>query len=286
MKYGVVFPQTEIGHDPAVVRDFVVAAEQMGYDYLLAYEHVLGANPQRPGGWRGPYTHEHNFHEPFTLFAWLAAFTTRIEFTTGVLVLPQRQTALVAKQAAQVDLLSGGRLRLGIGIGWNEVEYEALGMNFKNRGRRSEEQVQLLRELWTKPLVNFRGRDHSIPDAGLKPLPIQRPIPIWFGGMADVVIERMAKLGDGWMPQAAPLDRARKLVERLHEHLQANGRDPRGFGIDMRVTMAGQAEWQDYIGGWQELGATHVCINTMGAGYTHPDEHLAGLQRFKEAMGF
>ncbi|HEX9921222.1 MAG TPA: LLM class F420-dependent oxidoreductase, partial [Anaerolineae bacterium] len=195
MKLGVVFPQTEIGHDPAMIKDYVQTAEGLGYAYLLAYDHVLGANPDRPGGWQGPYTYRDSFHEPLVLYGYLAGLTQTIEFVSGILILPQRQTVLVAKQAAQVDLLSGGCLRLGVGIGWNAVEFEALGQDFHTRGKRIEEQVTLLRELWTKPLVTFEGAGHTISAAGLNPLPVQRPIPIWFGGMADVVLRRTARLG-------------------------------------------------------------------------------------------
>ncbi len=203
MKFGVVFPQTQIGADPAVLRDFVQAAEGMGYHHLLAYDHVLGANPDRPG-WESirPYTYKDMFHEPLTLFAWLAGLTETIGFMTGVLILPQRQTALVAKQAAQLDLVSGGRFRLGIGVGWNEVEYTSLGYDFNTRGARCEEQIMILRELWTKELVNIRGDFDIIDDAGIIPLPAQ-PISIWIGGTADVVLQRCARLSDGWVAGAA-----------------------------------------------------------------------------------
>jgi probable F420-dependent oxidoreductase len=182
MKLGVIFPQTEIGNDPIAIRDYAQTAEALGYNHVLAYDHVLGANPDRPEGWRGPYTHRTPFHEPFVLFAYLAGLTTQLHFVTGIIILPQRQTALVAKQAAALDVLSGGRLRLGVAIGWNPVEYEALGENFHNRGRRIEEQIQVLRALWQNELVTFDGEWYHIPDAGINPLPIQRPIPIWMGG--------------------------------------------------------------------------------------------------------
>ncbi len=287
MKLGVVFPQTEIGTDPGVIRDYAQAAESLGYDYLLAYDHVLGANPERPGGWRGAYTYRDAFHEPFVLFAYLAALTTRLEFTTGVLILPQRQTALVAKQAAALDVLSGGRLRLGIGIGWNAVEYEALGQDFHTRGRRSEEQVALLRRLWTEPLVTFAGRDHRISDAGLNPLPVQRPIPIWFGGEADAVLRRMARLGDGWISNTRTLAQGREQVARLREYLQAAGRDPASFGIDIRINarLTPEADWAAEIAGWRALGATHVCVNTMGMGFTRLEQHLDVLRRFMAVAG-
>src|SRR5664279_1385930 len=199
MQIGVVFPQTEIGNDPAAIRDYAQTAEGLGFSHVLAYDHVLGANPQRPGGWSGPYTYLTPFHEVFVLFGYLAAVTQKLGLAAGVIILPQRQTALVAKQAASLDVLSGGRLRLGVGLGWNEVEYTSLNENFHNRGQRIEEQVQLMRRLWTEPLVDFKGKWHTIPDAGLNPRPVQRPIPIGFGGTAEVALRRLARLGDGWI---------------------------------------------------------------------------------------
>lgn len=285
MQYGVVFPQTEIGSNPADVRTYAQTAEALGYDYLLAYDHILGANPERPGGWHGPYTHDSLFHEPFVLYAHLAALTTRLEFVTGILILPQRQTALVAKQAAALDVLSGGRLRLGIGVGWNAVEYEALNENFQNRGKRSEEQVQVLRRLWTEPLVTFQGDYHTINDAGLNPLPVQRPIPIWFGGGANVVLARMARLGDGWIANTMTPEQAQPYVDTLRRELAAAERAPDSFGIDIRVNASSTPEsgWAAYVAGWRALGATHVCVNTMGMGFTHLDQHLDVLRRFKAA---
>ncbi len=287
MKLGVVFPQTEIVPSAEVVRDYAQAVEDLGYDYLLAYEHVLGANPDRPGGWSGPYTHRHPFLEPFVLFAYLAGQTRRLQFATGILILPQRQTVLVAKQAATLDVLCGGRLRLGIGIGWNAVEYEALGQDFGSRGRRIEEQVSLLRRLWTEPLVTFQGRGHTVSDAGLNPLPLQRPIPIWFGGAADPVLRRMARLGDGWMPNTMPPEQGRPLVEALRGYLAEAGRDPAAFGIDVRLNLGSltQPGWEAYATEWRALGATHLCVNTMGAGFAAPQDHIAALQRFKSALG-
>ncbi|NDJ85120.1 MAG: LLM class F420-dependent oxidoreductase [Chloroflexi bacterium] len=285
MQLGVVFPQTEIGADVAVIRDYTQTAEGLGYSYLLAYDHVLGANPERPGGWRGPYTFESQFHEPFTLFSYLAAITQQVEFVTGILILPQRQTALVAKQVAQLDLLSGGRVRLGIGIGWNPVEYEALNQDFSNRGKRSEEQVLVLRELWTKPLVTFEGEYHTIRDAGLNPLPVQRPIPIWFGGGADAVLKRMARLGDGWMPNTMSFEKTAVMVEKLHTYLAEAGRDPRDFGLDIRISLNRhpRGEWAETVQMWQDFGATHLSINTMGSDLT-PQEHIAAISEFKAAL--
>ena len=285
MRIGVVFPQTEIGADPVAVRDYAQAAESLGYDHLLAYDHVLGANPSSRPGWRG-YQHTHMFHEPFALFGYLAALTRRMELVTGVLILPQRQTALVAKQAAEVDVLSGGRLRLGIGIGWNAVEYEALGEDFHNRGQRSEEQIEVLRALWTQELVTYEGRWHKITDAGLNPLPVQRPIPIWFGGMADRVLRRIARLGDGWFPQGQPDDDGRATIDRLHAYARREGREPSSIGIEGRIAIANQSpeELEEIIGAWKELGATHLSVNTMGAELSSPDEHIGAIRRFKEAV--
>jgi probable F420-dependent oxidoreductase len=268
--------------DPGVIRDYAQAVEALGFDYLLAYDHVLGANPERPGGWRGTYTFKDSFHEPFVLYGYLAAVTRRLELVTGVLILPQRQTGLVAKQVAQVDILSGGRLRLGIGIGWNHVEYEALNENFHNRGKRSEEQIALLRALWTQPLVTFEGKYHRIPDAGLNPLPVQRPIPIWFGGSADAALERMARVGDGWISNNSAAHFP-PLFEKLNRYLQAAERDPQSFGLDARITLKNiPADAVDReIETWRGFGVTHLCVNTMGLGFTSIDQHLEAVRRFK-----
>ena len=197
MHIGVVFPQVEIGLDPGAIRDYAQAVEALGYTHILTFDHVLGANPDRPGGWKGPYTYRHTFHEPFVLFGFLAAATRRVELVTGILILPQRQTALVAKQAAAVDVLSGGRLRLGVGVGWNAVEFEALGERFTNRGVRIEEQIEVLRALWAQDLVTIAGQWHRVTDAGLNPLPSRRAIPIWMGGESEPVVRRAARLADG-----------------------------------------------------------------------------------------
>ena len=199
------------------MRAFAEAAEGLGYAHLVFYDHVLGADTNRRPDWQGPYSHEDTFHEPLVTFGYLAALTSRIELVSGIIILPQRQTVLVAKQAAQVDVLSGGRLRLGVGIGWNDVEYEGLGQNFHDRGKRSEEQVELLRALWTNEVVDFQGRWHSIPGAGIKPLPVQRPIPVWFGGgRSDGVLRRIARIGDGWFPQLQADEQGRERMERSH----------------------------------------------------------------------
>jgi probable F420-dependent oxidoreductase len=287
MQHGVVFPQTEIGNDPAAIRDYAQAAEQLGFRNILAYDHVLGANPNRPGGWTRGYTFESAFHEPFVLFGYLAGVTRTIELFTGVLILPQRQTALVAKQAAAVDVLSGGRLRLGVGVGWNSVEYESLGQDFHTRGRRVEEQIGLLRRLWTEPLVTFDGRFDGIPDAGINPLPVQRPIPIWMGGMSEVVQHRVARLADGWFPQGIPPGpETLELFQRVRDDTRAAGRDPDKLGMYMRINAASGSpdDWAKSALDWEELGITHISINTMGAGYQTPADHIAAIRRFAEVV--
>jgi probable F420-dependent oxidoreductase len=287
MYYGVVFPQTEFGNDPHAIKDYAQTAEALGYDYLLVYDHVLSAHPARDRKLTGPYTHEHPFHEPFVLFGFLAGVTTRLQLTTGIVILPQRQTALVAKQAAEVDVLSSGRLRLGVGLGWNHVEYEALGMDFQTRGRRMEEQVAVLRKLWTEPLVTYRGAAHTIDNAGLNPMPIQRPIPIWFGGAAEPALKRAARLADGWMPAGRKPDEAMKhLIEQLDKFLAAAGRDRQKFGIDPWISIQGaqKDEWRRRVEAWRQLGATHVAVDTMRAGLTSPQAHIDAIRSFREVL--
>jgi probable F420-dependent oxidoreductase len=247
---------------------------------------VVGANPNRPGGWRGPYTHESAFHEPFVLFGYLAGQTQRLEMVTGILISPQRQTVLIAKQAAAVDVLSNGRLRLGLGVGWNPVEFQAQNENFHNRGRRIEEQVEVMRQLWTRPLVSFKGKWHEIEDAGINPLPVQKPIPVWMGGMAEPVIKRIAHMADGWFPQFRPGDEARATMERLHGYIREAGRDPKDVGIEGRLSVAQTKaeEWAATAQQWRDLGATHLSFNTMNAGFTSPRQHIDAVLRFKEVV--
>jgi len=286
MKIGIVFPQNEIGTDPLVIRDYAQTAEGLGYTHILAYDHVLGANPDRPEGFKGPYTYQSSFHEPFILYSYIAAITQKIGLVTGVIILPQRQTALVAKQAATLDVLSSGRVRLGIGIGWNKVEYEALGENFHNRGRRSEEQIEVLRALWTQELVVFKGRYHNIPDAGLNPLPVQRPIPIWLGGSSPNVLKRIAKLGDGWMPNYRTAEECKPYLETLDQHLTAAGRSRAQLGIEPRIRYGvGNPEtWQKLIHDWAEVGATHLTIITEGAGFDTPQKHIEAIRNFASGV--
>jgi probable F420-dependent oxidoreductase len=284
MKIGVVFPQTEIGNDPAAIRDYAQAVEGMGYTHILAFDHVLGANPDRPGGWMGPYTFRHPFHEPFVLFGFLAAATKRVELVSGIIILPQRQTALVAKQAATADVLSGGRLRLGVAVGWNPVEFEALGEDFGTRGRRIEEQIEVLRALWAKELVTIKGQWHRVPDAGINPLPVQRPIPIWMGGESAPVLSRAARLADGWLPHFRPGPDAQARVDQLHDRVRQAGRDPARFGIEGRFTLAqvAEGEWKKELAAWRAMrGVTHLCVHTVGLGLKTPDAHVETLRRFK-----
>jgi probable F420-dependent oxidoreductase len=284
---GAVFPQTEIGNDISAIRDYIQAVEGMGYSHLLAYDHVLGAGLSTRPNWTGPYTSDTPFHEVFTLFSYAAALTTKLGFVTGVLILPQRQTALVAKQAAQIDLFSGGRFRLGVGIGWNKVEYDGLKEDFSVRGKRSEEQIALLRQLWTQDVVTFNGQYDQIDNAGINPLPIQRPIPIWIGGEAEVVLKRTARIGDGWFPQSRPDADARQQLEWLQEGIAEAGRNPEEVGIEPRLTPSRipQAEWGKDVEKWQAMGATHMSINTMGAGYKTPQDHINALQAFRTELG-
>ncbi len=279
MRMGAVFPQTEIGPDPGAVRAWAEAVEEMGYRHILAYDHVIGAGSGTRPGWRG-YDSGDLFHEVFVLFGYLAAITREVELVTGVLILPQRQTGLVAKQAAEVDVLSGGRLRLGVGVGWNQVEMEALGEDFHNRGRRSEEQVEVLRRLWAEPTISFDGRWHHIDNAGIRPLPVRRRIPVWFGGGADVTLRRTGRMGDGWMPQRPPDRVAREAIERIRQAAAEAGREPDEIGIEPRLTLSAVPE-QDrraFVDGWRDLGATHLCVNTMGMGLATLDDHLGALR--------
>lgn len=285
MRIGVVFPQTELGGDPGSVRVYGERVEELGYTHVLAYDHVVGADPAVHHGWAGPYDVDTTFHEPLVMFGFLAAVTHAIELVTGVIILPQRQTALVAKQAAEVDLLSGGRLRLGVGIGWNAVEYEALGANFNDRGKRSAEQVEVLRRFWTDRSVTFEGRYHRVTGAGLAPLPVQRPIPVWIGSASVAGYRRAGRVADGWFPMMSP---GPKLVEAMavveHAAIEA-GRDPSAIGMEGRVTWRGDSgDVLAETGAWNAAGASHLSINTMGAGLRTVDEHLEVLATLAPAL--
>jgi probable F420-dependent oxidoreductase len=284
MQIGAVFPHLEIGSDPVVLRDWAQAAEDLGYSHLLAYDHVLGAEHanRNPKLW-GPYTEESAFHEPFVLFGYFAACTSRVELVTGVIILPQRQTALVAKQAAEVDILSGGRLRLGVGTGWNWVEYDSLGEDYATRGPRQEEQIELLRKLWAEPVIDYTGEWHRVERAGLKPLP-GRQIPIWLGGFNPVAFRRAARIGDGFIFGGAGADGLAGL-EQIRGHLETEGRDPESFGIEAMINWQdGPEQWGANVDAWRSAGADYVSMRAMGAGFETPQDHIDALRTFWEAI--
>jgi probable F420-dependent oxidoreductase len=285
MRTGVVFPQTELGGDVGAVRAYGEGVQELGFSHVLAYDHVVGADPDVHRGWRGPYDVSTTFHEPFVLFGYLAAVTA-LELVTGIIILPQRQTVLAAKQAAEVDLLTDGHFRLGVGIGWNAVEYEALGKDFSNRGARLEEQVALMRHLWTERSVTLDGVHERVTGAGLAPLPVQRPIPVWFGAVAERALRRVGRLADGWFPQVPPgpkLDEARAVVRGAAVDA---GRDPDGLGMEGRIS------WDEgdvdklvrQAGRWRDADATHLAVNTMGAGLGSVEDHLAALAKAADAL--
>jgi probable F420-dependent oxidoreductase len=294
MQIGVVLPTCDIGDDPAAIRDFAQAAEDLGYDHIVIYDHVLGAeHAEREPRLEGPYNERDPFHEPFVLFAWLAGQTSRIELATGVLVLPQRQTALVAKQAAELALLSGGRLRLGVGSGWNHVEYEALGLPFEGRGRRLDEQVELLRQLWSGDVLDFRGDFHRVDRAGILPRP-PGPIPIWFGGFTEVAVRRCARVGDGFL-FGHPGREMQGLAARLGELVEKEGRERSEVGLEAIVAYgAGPDAWARRLEQWQALGATHLSMRAMDrgvemlgeppSGCRTAREHIAALEPFIRAV--
>lgn len=294
MKFGAVFPTPEIGSDPAAVRDWAQAAESLGYSHILLYDHVLGAeHAGRDPQLMGPYTEKDPYHEVFVTLGFLAGVTSTIGLSTGVLILPQRQTALVAKQAAEVDLLSQGRLRLGVGTGWNYVEYESLGMDWDDRGERFDEQVELLRRLWREPVLDYSGKHHRIDRAGILPLP--RPdLPIWFGGFSDVAFRRAAKKGDGFIYGTSP-ERVTEMFERVQALLAAEGRDPASFGHDTSIDFSqGEASWMRNRDHWEKLGGTHLCLRAMDTaaefvgekrvGYSGPQDYIDALEKFIKAV--
>ncbi len=294
------FPTTEFGADVGGIRAYAQMVQDLNFKDVLVYDHVLGASASHYDSTKltGSYREKDVFHEPFVLFGFLAGIAPKVGFATNVMVLPQRQTILAAKQAAEVDLLCGGRLRLGIGIGWNYVEYEGLGVPFKERAARQEEQIKLMRELWTKPTINFEGKYHRVTHAGLNPLPVQRPIPIWFGGMAEPVLKRIGEMGDGWFPNfptlggttpramPGPKELPEETVGRMHEYARAAGRDPSKIGIngDLWFANATPDVWNRNYQAFKKLGMTHVTINTLGAGLRGPEQHMAAIRKVREAL--
>jgi probable F420-dependent oxidoreductase len=286
MQIGVVYPQNELRGDPTAVRRIGGAVEDLGFDHLLAYDHVLGAvHADRRPALAGPYTEHDPFHDPFVMFAYLAGITERIGFATGILVLPQRQTALVARQAADVDLLSGGRLRLGVGVGWNHVEYQALGQDFRTRGARQEEQIELLRRLFTEPVVDFSGRFDRVDRAALVPKPA-RSIPIWLGGGGDVAFDRAARLADGFMFIGGNIDRINDAWVGLRDRVRALGRSVDDFGADyLAPPRGGVRELSAAVDAWRAAGGTHVSVVTMGQGLDSVDGHIDYLVSVANALG-
>jgi probable F420-dependent oxidoreductase len=295
MQLGALIPLTDIGPDPGAVREYAQGLEHAGYDFIEAPDHVLGVNTTSRPDWEpGRNTSADCFHDPFVLFGFLAGCTSKLGFSTGVLILPQRQTVLVAKQAASLDVLCGGRFRLGIGVGWNEVEFTGLNEDFHNRGRRSEEQVRVMQALWAEPHVTFNGRWHRIEDAGINPLPVHRRVPVWYGGHHERTLPRIAKWGDGWMPNAYPPDEsALEIFGHLRALTRAEGRDPAAVGIEVWVSCGAgtSADWKREIGFWKQAGASHITVTTTFnrrhhrriAGHTLAD-HLTALRNYRDAV--
>ena len=285
MQIGVVYPQTELRGDPTAVRQVGKAAEELGFDHLLAYDHVLGAvHENRTRQLTGPYTERDPFHDPFVMFGYLAAITERIGLATGVLVLPQRPAALVARQAADVDLLSGGRLRLGVGIGWNHVEYEALGQDFHTRGARQEEQLELLRLLFTEPVVDFSGRFHRLDRVSLVPKPA-RPIPIWLGGSSEAAFDRAARLADGFIFFGGGIEHVVDAWKRLRDRVDGLGRSLEDFGADYVAVGPGSADdVTAEVAAWREAAGTHFTVVTMGLGLDSVEGHIDYLASVADAL--
>jgi probable F420-dependent oxidoreductase len=290
VKLGVSFSHPDLGTDPGFLKAFAQSVEGAGFDHLLAAEHVIGGHPDRAGGQK-VHTYDIAYHEPFVLFGFLGAVTTRLELVTSILILPQRQTVLVAKQAAELDLLTGGRVRLGVGVGRNWMEYEALNEDFSTRGARIEEQVDVLRRLWSNELVTFDGTWHHLDRVGLNPMPIQRPIPIWMGSFVGTVVEkvirRIGRLADGWFPQMPPGDELAAVLERLRGYATEAGRDPASIGIEPAMSIRRDDDperWVERAEAYRDLGATHLRVITAGGGFADPQQHLEGALRWIEAV--
>ena len=285
MEIGAVFPHNEIGTDPQAIKDYAQGVEELGVTHLLIYDHVLGADRDRPGGFEGPYDKDVAFHEPFTTFAFIAAVTKKLDMITTVMILPQRQTVLVAKQAAELAILSNNRFKLGIGVGWNAVEYTGLNENFKNRGKRQEEQVELMRLLWESEVLEYKGDYHHIDKASINPRP-SKSVPIWFGGGAPQLIERCADLGDGWIPLMGPNEAARKTLAAIKEKRKSKGLDWDNFGVQAQAQYAGgDAErWNKHAEKWRNLGASHLAIATHNAEPTNVDGHLVRIKEYLNAV--
>jgi probable F420-dependent oxidoreductase len=292
VKIGVVFPQYEAGMGVGEIKVYAQAVEAMGYEYILVSDHVLGVKLTADQDWDGAEDLKPVFRDPFVLCSYMAGATSKLGFSTAVMILPQRQTALVAKQAADLDVLCNGRFRLGVGSGWNKVEYEALGVNFADRGKILDDQIEVLRALWTKPAVTIRTSFHTITDAGLNPLPVQRPIPLWFGGgdpnlpNTEKLVRRIARVGDGWIPHLQPNDAGREQVAKLHGYCREYGRDPAKLGLEGFLNAARKTEsmWGDHVRSWLDLGATHLAVSTTEDSLKGADQHLRRLEEVRKIL--
>ena len=285
MEIGAVFPHNEIGTDPQAIKDYAQGVEELGVTHLLIYDHVLGADRDRPGGFEGPYDKDIAFHEPFTTFAFIAAVTQKLDMITTVMILPQRQTVLVAKQAAELAILSNNRFKLGIGVGWNAVEYVGLNENFHDRGKRQAEQVELMRLLWESEVLEYKGNYHEIDKASINPRP-SLPVPIWFGGGAPKLIQRCAELGDGWIPLMGPNDKAKAMLDEIKEKRAAKGLSWEDFGVQAQAQYAGGNPelWAKHATKWRDLGASHLAIATHNAGQTDVQGHLKRIQEYLDSV--
>ena len=287
MKLGLSFPQTEIGTDPVKIKDFIQTAEGLGYDFITFVDHVLGEEAPRGASFAGNYTRDYMFHEVMVLMGYAAAVTKTIGLGTAVMILPQRQAVLVAKQAAEVDLLSGGRMRLGVGLGWNRVEYDALGMPFKNRAKRFSEQIEVMRELWSNRVVEYKGEFHSFDSAGINPEPIQRPIPVWIGAMKDVAVRRAARIGDGWFmyPRQEPSDDAHEMISIYRQAAAEAGREPDSLGINATVFAnqgLGPDEWRSIMEKWKEMGVNEFTFRTAESDLKNLEAHMNAIKEMAE----
>ncbi|MDG1273043.1 MAG: LLM class F420-dependent oxidoreductase [Alphaproteobacteria bacterium] len=287
MKLGLSFPQTEIGTDPVKIKDFIQTAEGLGYDFITFVDHVLGEEAPRGASFAGNYTRDYMFHEVMVLMGYAAAVTKTIGLGTAVMILPQRQAVLVAKQAAEVDLLSGGRMRLGVGLGWNKVEYDGLGMSFKNRAKRFSEQIEVMRELWSNRVVEYRGEFHSFDSAGINPEPIQRPIPVWIGAMKDVAVRRAARIGDGWFmyPRQEPSDDAHEMISIYRQAAAEAGREPDSLGINATVFAnqgLGPDEWRSIMEKWKEMGVNEFTFRTAESDLKNLEAHMNAIKEMAE----
>lgn len=292
MKIGAVFPQTEIDSDPAIIKYFAQSVEELGFNHLLAYDHIVGKNTTNIPDWDMPYNHESSFQEPLMLFSFLAGVTSRLAFMSGVIILPQRQTTLVAKQAANLDVYCNGRLRLGMGLGWNKVEFDALNENFSNRARRMEDQIEFLRRCWTEETFIFKSAFHNMDDGGIQPLPIQRPIPLWIGGFSEAGMKRAARIGDGWLPYALPGDEAESIMQKFKDMVRAEGRDPENVPVElltfMGSTLGNPVRPVEMVveeaRQWQSAGAGYVSFDTMSSNFKNIDAHITAQEQFIKGL--